>query len=189
MLTGVGEIVKPGGEEATTVAESLPSTTTSSAPLDNSPDAAPLSAVRRLRHRHIVDRLDYLRGLRRLAGRMTQSDLAKALGLTQPSISSALKSAAKIADPPPGFSGASVYEIAQRFTAGELHRDELIDQLSRWPAAGDEAGGPRPVDSDAELLEEMGRALRDGLLDDPTYHAVLGRRTGAGTVRGTRPAP
>jgi hypothetical protein len=84
MLTGVGEIAKPGGEEATTVAESLPSTTTSSAPLDNSPDAAPLSAVRRLRHRHIVDRLDYLRGLRRLAGRMTQSDLAKALGRPNP---------------------------------------------------------------------------------------------------------
>src|SRR5262249_25070417 len=61
------------------------------------PPSAALSSVRRLRHRHIIDRLDYLRGLRRLSVVMTQSDLARALGLTQPSISSALKSAAKVA--------------------------------------------------------------------------------------------
>jgi hypothetical protein len=109
---------------------------------------------------------------------MTQADLARALGLTQPSISSALKSAAKIADPPAGFSGASVYEIAQRFTAGELSRDELIDQLSRWPeSSGSEHGGRMAVDSHVESLHDLGMALEDGLLDVAAYQAVFVRRT------------
>lgn len=155
--------------------------------------APPLSVVRRLRHRHIIDRLDYLRGLRRLATRMTQSDLARELGLTQPSISSALKSAAKVADPPVGFSGASVYEIAQRFTAGELGRDDLVDQLSRWPdAPGVDDGSPLGasprhsslpdglLQADSPLdhapLYELSKALRDGLLDEATYRAVLDQR-------------
>ena len=137
--------------------------------------APPLSAVRRLRHRHIIDRLDYLRGLRRLAAGMTQADLARELGLTQPSISSALKSAAKVADPPAGFSGASMYEIAQRFTAGELGRDELVDQLSRWPdgPALDRLSG---LKKEHGPLRELSKALRDGLLDQSAYRAVLDRR-------------
>lgn len=170
--------------------------------------APPLAAIRRLRHRHIIDRLDYLRGLRRLAAGMTQADLAKELGLTQPSISSALKSAAKIPDPPAGFSGASVYEIAQRFTAGELGRDELVDQLSRWPDATafdrlsalesldspdsvdsldhpDSAGPPDGVDGAEKEhgpLRELSKALRDRLLDEAVYRAVLDRRKRLGRL-------
>jgi len=138
-------------------------------------DAPPLSTVRRLRHRHIIDRLDYLRALRRLAATMTQSDLARELGITQPSVSSALKSAAKVADPPAGFVGASVYEIAQRFTVGELGRDELLDQLSRWPdpAQFDRLTDP---DDDHTPLPGLSRALRDRLLDEQACRVVLDRR-------------
>lgn len=165
------------------------------------PSGAPLlSAVRRLRHRHIIDRLDYLRGLRQLASGMTQADLARELGLTQPSISSALKSAAKIADPPAGFSGASVYEIAQRFTAGELTREDLVDQLSRWPDATafdrlsardglsrDESSRDElsrdelshdglSHDGEHGLLRDLSKALDDGLLDESAYRTVLAQR-------------
>jgi len=140
-----------------------------------SASAPPLSAVRRLRHRHIIDRLDYLRGLRRLATGMTQADLARELGLTQPSISSALKSAAKVADPPAGFSGASVYEIAQRFTAGELGRDDLVDELTRWPDPSAFDRSPA-LDAEQAPLREMSRALRDGLLDESAYRAILDQR-------------
>jgi DNA-binding transcriptional ArsR family regulator len=151
-------------------------------------EARPSSAVavvRRLRHRQLLDRLDYLRGLRRLARRMTQSDLARALGLTQPSISSALKSAAKVADPRPGFAGASPYEIAQRYTAGDLDRDELIDQLGRWDDAD---AAPDPPISGAgpsgtsTTIEQLDRALRDGLLDDPTYRLIIRRLHRRATV-------
>lgn len=156
--------------------------------------ARALAAVRRLRHRQIIDRIDYLRGLRRLADRMTQSDLANALGLTQPSISSALKSAAKIDDPPKGFCGASVYEIAERFTAGEIDREALVDQLSRWPAQRPDRQKRQPVDNQPEVPPDLGKALRHGLLDDSAYQAVLQRRRTLGRPsrrrpRGTRSQP
>lgn len=151
--------------------------------------APPVSAVRRLRHRHIIDRLDYLRGLRRLAAEMTQADLARELGLTQPSISSALKSAAKIADPPDGFSGASVYEIAQRFTAGQLGRDALVDELSRWPGGREvDRGEWQPVDDEPESVRQLSKALRDGLLDESAYRAVLDQRKRLGRPSWVMPA-
>ena len=160
-------------------------------------EARPSSAVadvRQLRHRHLLDRLDYLRGLRRLARRMTQSDLARALGLTQPSISSALKSAAKVADPRPGFAGASPYEIAQRYTAGDLDRDELIDQLGRWDEAGAAGTAPGPgagPSGTPATIEQLDRALRDGLIDEPTYRLIISRlrrRAAVGSPR-TRSTP
>lgn len=69
---------------------------------------------RRLRHRREVDRLDYLRTVRALASSMRQEDLAKHLGVTQPAISATLRKAREVPDLPPGFSGASPYEIAER---------------------------------------------------------------------------
>lgn len=135
-----------------------------------------LAGVRQLRHRQILDRLDYLRALRRLATAMTQSDLARALGLTQPSISSALKSAAKVADPRPGFSGAGPYEIAQRYVAGELDRDCVIDELSRWAVDPVAPSSPRTVDNRSDPRHELRKAVRDGLLDEDTYQTILARQ-------------
>jgi len=151
-----------------------------------------VAGVRQLRHRQLLDRLDYLRGLRRLAARMTQSELARALGLTQPSISSALKSAAKVADPRPGFSGASPYEIAQRHTAGELSRERMIDELSRWDhdeAETSDRSGTHVTgrartrnfpgsteDGGTGTQLELRRAVRDGLLDEDTCQLIMKRQ-------------
>lgn len=138
-----------------------------------------IEAVRLLQQRQVVDRLDYLRGLRGLAESMTQTELAKRLGIAQPSISSALRTAVRVPDLRPGFSGASPYEIAQRYAAGELSREQVVDELARWKYAD------RPqtdgydwltVGSDAGTWVEVEKALRDGLLDDATYDAILDRQ-------------
>ena len=63
---------------------------------------------------------------------MTQVELARGLGLSQPTISDALKTAARVPEPRPGFSGADPYEIAQRYAAGDLTREELVEELSPW---------------------------------------------------------
>lgn len=110
---------------------------------------------------------------------MTQTDLAQSLGMTQPSISSALKSAAKVPEPREGFSGASAYEIAQRYAAGEIDRDQLVDELTRWEYV------PRPqTDGYDDLLivpdgtfEEVGQARRNGLIDGETYDVILHARS------------
>lgn len=138
-----------------------------------------LAAVRRLRNRWQIDHLDYLRGLRELSGSMTQVDLAKGLGLTQPSVNSALKSAAKIPAPRKGFSGASPYEIVQRYAAGELSRGAVIDELARWPyASRGKTDGYDWItaESDDGTWAEVEQALHEDLLDDETYDAILDRR-------------
>ncbi len=77
-----------------------------------------LEELRRLRSRRSVTELSYQRTLRALATTMTQSELAAELHVTQSAVSQALKTARAVDDVRPGFSGASPYEIAQRYAAG-----------------------------------------------------------------------
>ena len=135
-----------------------------------------VETARQLRNRQTVDRLTYLRTLRALADMMTQRDLADELRMTQPAVSQALKSAARIDDVRPGFSGGSPYEIAQRYAAGELTRAKAVDELTRW------SYDPTPVSDgyDALIVDEPGthaedelvRALDDGLIDETIYDQI-----------------
>jgi transcriptional regulator with XRE-family HTH domain len=135
--------------------------------------------ARRLRYRREVDRLDYLRTVRALASNMRQEDLAKHLGVTQPAISATLRKAREIPDLTPGFSGASPYEIAERYAAGQIDREQLIDELGRFPYA------PTPrtdgydwlTDDVANTTGDVGDALDDGLIDEDTYVAIQHRIT------------
>ncbi|ACZ32470.1 hypothetical protein Xcel_3471 (plasmid) [Xylanimonas cellulosilytica DSM 15894] len=135
--------------------------------------------VRRLRHRQVVDRLDELRSLRRLSATMSQTALAKALAITQPTVNSALKRAQHIPDVPEGFSGASPYEIAERYAAGLIDREQLIYELARFPYA------PTPTTDGYDWLTadvpntvgDVGDALDDGLIDEDTYVAIQQRIT------------
>jgi hypothetical protein len=142
-----------------------------------SPD---VRALVRLRHRQVVDRLDELRIVRRLADTMTQSEIAQVLLISQPAVNKKLRAATRVADLPDGFSGASPYEIAERFVAGQIDRDRVIDELARWPYTSTPKtdGLDWLVEDGAGTFEEVGRALDDGLLDDDTYDAVLTAKSG-----------
>ncbi|GED11307.1 hypothetical protein [Cellulosimicrobium cellulans] len=137
-------------------------------------------AVVRLRHRQVVDRLDELRLVRRLADTMTQTEIAQVLAISQPAVNKKLRAAARVPNLPDGFSGASPYEIAERYVAGQIDRDRVIDELARWPYASTPKtdGFDWLVEDVAGTFEEVGRALDDGLLDGDTYDAVLAAKTG-----------
>lgn len=136
-----------------------------------------IEQVRRLRHRQAVDRLDELRLMRRLSETMSQTEPAKALAIGRPAVSSALERAAEVPDVLAGFSGASPYEIAQRYAAGLIDREQLIDELGRFPYA------PTPKTDGYDWLTEdvpntvgdVLDALDDRLIDDDTYEAVQDR--------------
>jgi hypothetical protein len=134
-----------------------------------------IADVRRVRQRQMVDRLDYLRGLRALAGSMSQRELAEAVGVTQPAISQSLGVAARVAPVVAGFSGADPYEVCQRYAAGELTREQVVDELVRFPYAD----APGTVGYDAYLpdapgsFEDVVRAFEDGLIDEPVYLAAV----------------
>ncbi|GHS84712.1 hypothetical protein AGMMS50218_00140 [Actinomycetota bacterium] len=137
-----------------------------------------VAAVRRDRVRSELARLDYLRGLAAAAGAgASQRELARELHVTQPSVSSALKTARTTPSVPAGFHGASPYEIAERFLAGEITRAQVIEELARWPYRPVDAGDGFDWSTYAPgEFEEVGRALTDGLLDDAIYDAILDRR-------------
>lgn len=132
--------------------------------------------VRRLRSLQVVTRVSYLRALRTAAEGTTQSQLARDIGISQPSVNSALKSAAAVPDVRPGFSGATPYEIAQRYDAGELTREQVIDELGRWPyRPGSPSDGYDWTTLDPGEFEEVRRALSEHLIDADTYDEILDR--------------
>ena len=133
--------------------------------------------VRLLRYRQAIDRLDELRELRALSiAGASQVELARQLGISQPSVNKALKRAMAVRDVLAGFSGATPFEIAQRYAAGLIDRAQLIDELGRFPyvpvslAARDGMNATVPGTA-REILD----ALDAGLIDEDTYDAIQDR--------------
>ncbi|PPF14678.1 MULTISPECIES: winged helix-turn-helix transcriptional regulator [unclassified Rathayibacter] len=132
--------------------------------------------IRKLRSLQVVTRVSYLRALRRAAEDTTQRQLAQEIGISQPSVNSALKSAAAVSDVRPGFSGATPYEIAQRYDAGELTKEQVIDELGRWSyRPGSASDGYDWTTADAGEFAEVRRALSEHLIDVDTYDEILDR--------------
>ena len=143
--------------------------------------------VRALRARRDLTRVDYARTIRRLvkSGRITQTELAEALNVSQGSVSQLAKSVEEV---PPRFSGASPYEIAQRYAAGEIDHDQVVAQLTTWEY--DVADGSTDgIDSlmvdapGAHTFDEVGRAYREGLIDADIYNSALDAVAGVGHPR------
>lgn len=139
-------------------------------------DQPTVEELRRVRNRRSVTELSYQPTLRALATTMTQSELAAELHVTQSAVSQALKTVRSEDDVRPGFSGASPYEIAQRYAAGELDRDRTLEKLVRWPydpIARSDGYDALVVDAPGtHTLEEVVRAYREGLIDQDMYVAV-----------------
>lgn len=138
-----------------------------------------VETVFKMRHTILLMRLDYSRAVGVLAETMTQSGLSRALHVSQPTIHDTVKKSCKVlAGLKPGFSGASPYEIAQRYFVGEIGRESLIEQLAHWDYApqGQTDGYDSLLVDPPGTFDEVGKALADGLLDDATYDAIVDRR-------------
>ncbi|ANS32489.1 XRE family transcriptional regulator (plasmid) [Rhodococcus opacus] len=135
----------------------------------------------RERAREVAAHIAYLRRLRQLHERgYTQVKLATLVGVSQPTISEMLRRARVNApDVRPGTHGGTPYEIAARYAAGELDRDIALRELTTWRYERPAEPNPIPWANDgAPVVEggfnnQVGRALRDGLLTDEDYDAVL----------------
>jgi len=77
----------------------------------------------------------------------------------------------------PGPGQVGPYETARQYAAGQLSREQVIDQLARWPyRPGHPSDGYDWTTLDpGEFNETVGKALSDGLLEGDTYDAVLAR--------------
>lgn len=133
------------------------------------------------RRRKEIDELDYRRQLRRLElGGYSQRDIARWVGITQPSVLSALRTAAKVPMPLEGFSGATPYEICQRYAAGFIDRAQLVDELTRFPyeKEGHTDGYDSLIVDPPGTWSEVSDARRRGLIEDGIYEEVFSRRHG-----------
>ena len=133
------------------------------------------------RRRKEIDELDYRRELLRLDQRgYSQRDIARWLGIAQPSVLSALRTASKVTMPLDGFSGATPYEICQRYAAGFIDRAKLVDELTRFPyvKGGQTDGYDSLIVDPAGTWSEVSDAARRGLIEDAVYEEVFNRRHG-----------
>jgi DNA-binding transcriptional regulator YdaS (Cro superfamily) len=133
--------------------------------------------ARTLRQKLELDQMDYRREIARLSALGTQRELAQLLRISQPSLSGALKKAETVPPARPGFSGATPYEVCQRYAVGEITREQLVDELTRW-----EYVIPPKVEYDYfdDLREEPPGSFNDvllarnaGLIDDDIYGRLL----------------
>ncbi|MCL3862985.1 hypothetical protein M1R94_18435, partial [Actinotalea sp. K2] len=95
--------------------------------------------------------------------------------LSQAAVSKTLRSARTVPPVREGFSGASPYEIAQRYAAGELAREQLVDELARWqyvPMPRTDDGIDDLVVIELGTFHEVSQARRDGLLDGAAYEEI-----------------
>lgn len=134
--------------------------------------------ARTLRQQVHLNQLDYRRELARLASLGgSQREWARTLGISQPSLSSALKTAEKVPPARPGFSGADPYEVCQRYAVGQLTREQLIDELKRWDYVVREKREHDFFDdlrfSTPGSFDDVGRAFDDRLIDDKLYDTIL----------------
>lgn len=132
----------------------------------------------RLRQRREINDLDYRRAVHLLGRTYSQREIGRWLGIAQPSVQKALKAAAKDPAPIEGFSGATPYEICQRYAAGLIERDQLVDELTCFPyAKGDTTDGYDSLAVDtAGTWAEVSTAARRGLIEDDMYEDVFNRR-------------
>ena len=138
-------------------------------------------AGRRARARYEIGELDYRRMLRQLveAG-LSQREIAGAMGISQPSVNSALKAAVKVSRPVEGLSGATPWEICQRYAAGLLSRERVVEELVAYPyVSGGEADEVDSLIVDPPgTWDEVVQAVDLGLLEDEVYEVVFNRRHG-----------
>lgn len=145
-----------------------------------------VEAAKRARAREQIGRIDYLREMRTLAlavdaQEVTEDELAALFRTTRVPVVDALKEGRQTAAPPPGFSGASPYEIAQRYAVGELTREQVVDELSRWaypPVVRTEGEWDDLLISPPGSWDDVSDALDEGLIDGAIYTEVLTRRHG-----------
>jgi DNA-binding transcriptional regulator YdaS (Cro superfamily) len=138
---------------------------------------ATIEDVRRLRAREEVSRIDYLRGLGAVLEGHSQMEVARGLGISQPAVSQSLRAVRRVGDPRPGFSGASVGEVIDRYVAGLLSREQVVDELGRWDYAPRTWRPSSELDAYPEFepgtWDEVDRAHGLGLIDDAIYYAAL----------------
>lgn len=133
-----------------------------------------VTALRVVQLRSVLYRLDHLRGLRSMGQVLSPQEIADRLGTGTVAVRQAMAEAVQVEDVVPGFSGADPYEVAQRYAAGLLTREQLVDELSRWPYRPQDHtdGWDDLVLTVPGSFDDVITAADQGLIDREAYDSV-----------------
>ena len=132
--------------------------------------------LRKEHSKYKLARLRYQRTLVSSARTLTQNEIARAAGISQPSVSEALSKARTLEGLREGFSSGSLYEMFLSYSAGELSKQQLIEELSRW-----EYDELSTATVDGLLVDlpntfrEVEDALVKGVIEPDVYDTVVSR--------------
>lgn len=95
--------------------------------------------------------------------------------VSQPAVSQKIRQARSVPAPRPGFSGATPREIALHYAAGNIDREQAIDELSRFEYTVEVHAGPYDDlgVSDPMSPEGLRRALHEELIDLEMYGEIV----------------
>ncbi|WP_270410172.1 hypothetical protein [Brachybacterium paraconglomeratum] len=150
-------------------------------PAESMRDERPGQKVRRLRSRRDLLELEIRREVKRYRDDgLSERKIAALVEVSQPTIHKMLEVADRDPVPLEGFKGATPLEICQRFDAGELGREELVDQLVRFPYAkgGKTDGYDSLIVDPPGTWSEVSQAVDRGFIDEDVYEDVFNRRHG-----------
>lgn len=106
----------------------------------------------------------------------TQQALAQVLGVTQPAVIKMLGRQSVMAPLiPAGRSGATPYEVAERYAAGLIDRDAMRAELGSWDYTPRHLSAGLADDvgvEDEGSFDDVLRAGRRGLIDDEDYELI-----------------
>ncbi|MGP5079154.1 hypothetical protein ACTXKZ_13970 [Brachybacterium alimentarium] len=139
----------------------------------------PGSRVRQLRSRRDLLELEIRREVKQFRrDGFSERKIAALVEVSQPTIHKMLEVAERDPDPLEGFKGATPLEICQRYDAGEFGREELVDQLTRFPYAkgGTTDGYDSLIVDQPGTWSEVSQAIGRGLIDEDVYEDVFNRR-------------
>lgn len=139
-------------------------------------NATSFKALVQIRAAKAVDGIDYRRIVRRASRELTQQEIAEVLGVSQPAINKVLKASESEPELPEGGS-ATVTEACQRFAAGRMRREEIVEVLSNWEyrrfGPADEFGEYETTTEGTFL--EVEDALDAGFIDEAIVAEVTER--------------
>lgn len=106
-----------------------------------------------------------------------QREIAPLAGVTQGAISQQMARAREVADPRPGFSGATLTEEIELVVAGVLSREQAVDELSRWDYIKPDDGDPdnpwlHEFDMTPGSWRELEQALMMHKIDVELYEEI-----------------
>lgn len=137
-----------------------------------------LVGLRQKRQLIEISDLDYKRMLKAaVVEKIPQRVVAETVGISQPAVAKAMKSAASVVDALEGHDAASPYEVCQRYAAGLIGREKLIQELAEWPyppmPSADEYGDySEPIEG---TFSDVSHAKHMGLIDSGIYAEIVAR--------------